>query len=169
MSDWGEICFFKMNIDTKCIWSGALLYRPPKNKAHFANKLLELIAPHVVAADNFFILGDFNHHAELSNDHYTATLTSSMCTLGLEQIVYGATHMAGHTLDLLFTNSSSIKFESSNQVIWSDHHISAFSLGMIYPLQELHMKRSQSRTWANITPASVAAHFSLPPFPTAQI
>lgn len=108
-----ELCLFRIDGRCKGTWRGALVYRPPGPRKDFTHILLELIAPHVLAAENFLLIGDFNHHAEILSDSDTNKLITSMDTLGLVQMVTGSTHSAGHTLDLLFSNSKDIVVEPS--------------------------------------------------------
>lgn len=82
----------------------------------------------MVATDRFLLLGDFNYHIELPQDPNTEALLANLQSLGLDLIVHSPTHVAGHTLDPIFTNSSLIKFEFSTQVTWSDHFVLTFSL-----------------------------------------
>lgn len=49
------------------------------------------------------LLGDFNIHAEVQIANVSLDFMDTMMSMGLSQDVTVPTHMAGHTLDLVFT------------------------------------------------------------------
>ena len=64
------------------------------------SRLLDRLA---VLPENLVITGDLNFHLDNSDDGDTKTILSSLDAHGLSQNVSGATHIRGHTLDVLIT------------------------------------------------------------------
>lgn len=83
--------------------NGALIYRPPRPRANFCDQLIEQIAMYVLASNQFLLLGDFNFHGEEYTNLEVNKLLLNLELLGLTQRVKGPTHLAGHSLDLIFS------------------------------------------------------------------
>lgn len=106
-----EALSFSFKIANCLAFKGALVYRPPgRNKNSFLallNTLLETCA----LEDNFTILGDFNFHLDMDSDPNTISPLDTMTLAGLNQRVKGPIHLAGHTLDGIFSNYNALKIK----------------------------------------------------------
>ena len=53
-------------------------------------------------------MGDFNIHSEVNDSRLSNEFLDLLESFGFTQIVKSPTHVAGNTLDLIFTNETSI-------------------------------------------------------------
>ena len=90
------------------VYSFTIIYRPPKQDyTTFYNEFYDYITDTQLSNNNHnFILGDFNYHFE-SNIHPHSTFKNLTDSLSLHQFITFPTHIAGHTLDLIFCRSHS--------------------------------------------------------------
>ncbi|KAJ1164013.1 hypothetical protein NDU88_004460 [Pleurodeles waltl] len=100
---------------------GSLVYRPPGPRAPFSDAIVDFISPHALASPDYILLGDLNFHLEQNNDPNTTTLLDNLANLGLKQLVNTATHIAGHTLDPIFSASKHVFFSHASALHWTDH------------------------------------------------
>lgn len=157
-----EILTFSATHPLTQSWKGALIYRPPGPRSLFANLLLENIAAHVIATENFILVGDFNHHMNDSIDPDSLKLLETMNSLGLTQKIVGPTHVAGHTLDLIFTNLTKLAVEPPLPILWSDHYILKFSIPLMISGKKNVQKKRSVRPWHKLTSEAFMAHLHLP-------
>ena len=84
-----------------------IIYRIPPNsknkivKSTFIEELGDLLESTATASGKLLLLGDFNVHVDSSNDPESSHLTSLLDSFDMVQHVNGATHIDGHTLDLV--------------------------------------------------------------------
>ncbi|PIK53332.1 hypothetical protein BSL78_09749 [Apostichopus japonicus] len=84
---------------------------------------------------HLLITGDFNFHCDDPNDPDHRKFADLLSRLCLRQLVSGATHKSGHTLDLIITRESDTIV--SNWIVgprmMSDHHCIHFGLNVRRP------------------------------------
>ena len=85
------------------VYSFTIIYRPPKQDyTIFYNECYDYITDTLLSNNNHnFILGDFNYNFE-SNIHPHSTFKNLTDSLSLHQLITFPTHIAGHSLDLIF-------------------------------------------------------------------
>jgi hypothetical protein len=120
-----------MNVPGKC-FRITVVYRPtpsPENKLTPAMFLrdfqtfLELISS---ATGESVIIGDFNFHVDDNKDYYAGRFLDLLSSFDLVNHVHEATHIHGHTLDLVITGAT------SNLV--SDFHTTRPNISDHYPI-----------------------------------
>ncbi|KAJ1091425.1 hypothetical protein NDU88_004551 [Pleurodeles waltl] len=116
-----EHLHFQIRADPRTTLRGSLVYRPPGPRAPFSNAIADFISPHALASPDYILLGDLNFHLEQNNDPNTTTLLDNLANLGLKQLVNTATHIAGHTLDPIFSASKHVFFSHASALHWTDH------------------------------------------------
>jgi hypothetical protein len=106
-----------------------VVYRPPPSKQNgltkqcFFSEFSDFLQNLITAPGMLLILGDFNFHFEKDPDPDAAIFRGLLDSVGLEQHVTGATHVSGHTLDLVISRSSdNLVSSSSVSTLISDHH-----------------------------------------------
>ena len=91
-----------------------ILYRPPPNKKNrsttqqFLSEFGNLLEQFSSCDSHLFIVGDFNLHIDNPQNTDTKKFTLAIDSCGLKQWVQSSTHIHGHILDLLITNSDSV-------------------------------------------------------------
>ena len=90
-----------------------VIYRPPPSQRNnlklkcFWKDWSELLSLHARNNSDFIIVGDLNLHLDVANDHNTLKFNSLIEEFNLKQHIQEKTHVQGHTLDILITNSTS--------------------------------------------------------------
>ncbi|XP_053151089.1 uncharacterized protein LOC128344612 [Hemicordylus capensis] len=109
-----------------------LVYRPPRCTSVSLPELAGVVSEVALGSPRLIVLGDFNVHAEAPLVGAAQDFMASMATMGLSQLVSGPTHVAGHTLDLVFADREINDLEAGEFEItplsWADHHLVGFSL-----------------------------------------
>ena len=88
-----------------------LIYRPPDNAScapfyeEFSRLLERVFAEH---PGRLLILGDLNFHVDDPGNSHATQFKDILEAFNLRQLVKGATHANGHTLDLLITTDDSL-------------------------------------------------------------
>ena len=81
------------------------------------------LAAYATYAGNIMIAGDFNIHVDQGSDKLATDFMELMESFGYTQLVNGATHRLGHTLDLIFMRNGSPQIQRVK--VWdpliSDH------------------------------------------------
>ncbi|XP_070543766.1 uncharacterized protein [Ptychodera flava] len=91
-----------------------VLYRPPPNKRNkftiqqFLSEFGILLEQLSSCDSHLFIVGDFNLHIDDLQNTNTKKFTDIIDSFGLKQWVQTSTHIRGHILDLIITNSESV-------------------------------------------------------------
>ena len=89
----------------------AVIYRPPPSKRNkstvglFMTEFQDFLEHHTVKSQNILIVGDFNFHYEDPSNDDACRFRVILSNHALCQQVSGSTHMAGHILDLIITQS----------------------------------------------------------------
>ena len=120
------------NIPTSVI----AVYRPPYSEQNrssipsFCDEFSDFISEAIAEHSNLILLGDFNIHINNDNDKNAMLFTERTETLGLTQHVNGATQKSGNTLDLIFTEGTSVfnVIKCQNLEYISDHCVIACEL-----------------------------------------
>ena len=88
-----------------------VVYRPPLNKKkkatvrQFNEEFTRLLEAKAISVNKLLVVGDFNFHMEDIENAGVCSFTDVLQTFDLHQHVNGATHMNGHTLDLVLSHS----------------------------------------------------------------
>ena len=89
-----------------------VIYRPPPStnnkikKSAFIDELGDLLELTSTMHGKLVLLGDFNVHVDSGSDSEATDLQSLFDCFGLVHHVHGATHIEGHTLDLVVSRAS---------------------------------------------------------------
>ena len=90
-----------------------VIYRPPQSKSNnhkiatFFEEWSTFLDNVVVSPDELVITGDLNFHLDNAYDRNASIFTETLDDHGLTQNVVGATHIHGHTLDVVITRDDS--------------------------------------------------------------
>ncbi len=77
----------------------ATVYRPPGPYTDFLKQLADFLSDLLVNVDKALIVGDFNIHADSTNDVLGLAFTDIINSFGVKQNVTGPTHRFNHMLD----------------------------------------------------------------------
>jgi hypothetical protein len=128
-----------------------IVYRVPpsvKNKIQkctFINELGDLLELTATLPGKLVLLGDFNVHIDCSGDQESQQLTSLINSFNLVQHVSGATHVSGHTLDLVLSRAADDVVQGCEvSTFISDHNSILFSLkaGKSHPTRKITESRN---------------------------
>lgn len=115
----------------------AVIYRPPRSNKDFISELSSFLGDVVLKYDKVLLLGDFNIHvcfpSSLSKD-----FLNHINSLGFQQMVNGATHSHGHTLDLILSLGLPVSDIIIDDFVLADHNPIIFTVS--FPCQ--HWVRS---------------------------
>ncbi|KAJ1174840.1 hypothetical protein NDU88_000131 [Pleurodeles waltl] len=138
-----------IHTDPRTTLRGTLIYRPPGPRTLFSESITDFISWHALASPDFILLGDLNFHLEQNNDTNTTTLLANLANLGLKQLVNTPTHIAGHTLDPIFSASNHVSFSHSSEIHWTDHRCVHFT----FRRKTLHLRTQpiSRRPWNKIS------------------
>lgn len=90
-----------------------VIYRPPPSRTNnlknsiFFDEWCEFLDQLVVIPDEIVLTGDLNFHLDNKNDNDARRFLESLEDHGLVQHIQGATHIHGHTLDVVITREES--------------------------------------------------------------
>ena len=100
-----------------------VVYRPPKASVPcFIQEFAEYLELLSASTGKLLIMGDFNIHVDRPYSPAVAKFLSTLASFGLTQHVVDATHIDGHTLDLVITRSSDdFIYDSFVSDLISDH------------------------------------------------
>ena len=105
-----------------------VIYRPQvddekhSTTASFFKEFPELLESVLVDSTRFIIGGDFNFHWDVETDHSTIRLKRLLESVDVTQSVTEATHIGGHTLDLVLIRQDSQLLQSNSvKAFFSDH------------------------------------------------
>ena len=113
------------------ILSTMAVYRPPPSTENrlthlqFLTEIEQFLDEICVIPGQLVILGDFNVHVNKPNKWDPKRFLSTLSTYGYRQYIFGPTHKAGNTLDLVITRCDDDIIQDSHiHPLWySDHHI----------------------------------------------
>ncbi|XP_069604687.1 uncharacterized protein [Ranitomeya imitator] len=136
----------------------AIIYRPPGPATAFIDQFSTWLL-HFLSADiPTIIMGDFN--IPIDTLQLTASkLLSLTSSFGLTQWSSAATHIDGHTLDLVFTRLCSLSNFTTSPLPLSDHHLLTFSSlsspPVIHVQQNAHPRRNLAHLDTHTLSASI--------------
>jgi len=122
-----------------------IIYRIPpstKNKIQkcaFIKELGDLLESTATLPGKLILLGDFNVHIDCRDDSEGQQLTSLINSFNLTQHVSGATHIGGHTLDLVLSRTEDDVVQGCEVgTFLSDHNSITFNLkvGNSHPIRK---------------------------------
>ena len=117
-----------------------VLYRPPPSKKNgltinlFFDELCDFLERETSRTCDIIIMGDFNVHLDAANQGDAVRLKQMFQSFNLDQHVTEPTHVAGHILDLVLSNSQCDIAGTVVSDLLSDHHAVHFSLGIEKPV-----------------------------------
>ncbi len=82
----------------------ATVYRPPGPYTDFLKEFADFLLDLLVNVDKVLVVGDFNIHADNTNDALWHAFTDIINSFGVKQNVTGPTHCFNHTLDLIISH-----------------------------------------------------------------
>lgn len=129
----------------------ALIYRPPKRDKDFITEFSELLSHLVTEYDRLLLLGDFNIHVCCPGKPLVSEFFGVLDAFGLTQHINKATHIQGHTLDLILSygfNVDNIQFEEAT---FSDHRPVLFDLALSAPKSSCRAPSRYSRHINSLT------------------
>lgn len=85
-----------------------LIYRPPNLNSAFISDFSEFLTSILPLYDCMLILGDFNIHVCCPGQPFVAEFCNVLDSFGLIQHINQATHVLGHTLNLLLSYGTQI-------------------------------------------------------------
>ena len=118
-----------------------VIYRPPHSKKNLStasdflrdfSSLLEDVVP---TPGRLLIAGDFNFHVDDAQSRDAAKFSDLLESCDLQQHVTTATHVRGHTLDLLITRADDnlVTLTEATSVLESDHRLIKFNVNITRP------------------------------------
>ena len=110
-----------------------LIYRPPKPNPSFLPEISDLLTSLCTRSTNIVIVGDLNIHVDNPSCQFAADFLSMLECLGLQQHVEVPTHIKGHTLDLVITDSAPISNLQVYDIGVSDHKVVTMALTFMLP------------------------------------
>ncbi len=81
------------------------MYRPPWPYTDFLKEFADFLSDLLVNVDKALIVGDFNIHADNTNDALGLAFTDLINSFGVKQNVTGPIHRFNHTLDLIISHA----------------------------------------------------------------
>jgi len=130
----------------------ALVYRPPKSDKHFIKEFSDFLSHHATSYDRLLILGDFNIHVCCPGKPLVSEFCHVMESFGLTQHINQATHVQGHTLDLILSHGFSIDKISIEDALLSDHMPIMFNVKLF---NLLHTPRPVGQYFHHINASTV--------------
>lgn len=148
---------FSIKISPGLTFAGILVYRPPDSASAHLSRLGDITADLSLRHANFTVLDDFNAHM----DNVDCTLALQLADilgggLNLTQLVSAPTHRAGHTLDLIFSNDSTLRVDVPQPLTWSDHWLVPFSLARSSCKHFARLAYVKRRNWRKVSPESMS-------------
>ena len=101
-----RLCILNFSLDV------FVIYRPPQtqenglNNTKFIDEFRELLSTHVTNPSELIILGDINLHLDIPDNTHVLKFNELLHSNGLTQHIEEATHIKGHTLDVLISRDS---------------------------------------------------------------
>ncbi|XP_043935110.1 uncharacterized protein LOC122808205 [Protopterus annectens] len=98
-----------------------VVYRPPRYNKDFISEFSEFLAEYVLRYDQIILLGDYNIHVCCPEKPLVSDFYDLVNCFSLNQCVSGATHVCGHTLDLVLSSGLVVENLCIQDAVFSDH------------------------------------------------
>jgi len=105
-----------------------LIYRPPKPNSSFIPEMSNLLETLCTSSADVITLGDMNIHVDSSSCRFAAEFLQLLDCFNFKQLVDAPTHIRGHTLDLVITNSAPLTNLQVYDLGVSDHKVVSVEL-----------------------------------------
>lgn len=138
----------------------ALIYHPPKPHPTFISDIHNFLISLCTIYSNILIVGDFNIHMHSLTCRVASDFKHVLDCLNLHQLVDASTHIKGHTLDLIITDSVAVLGLLVYDVGFSDH----LALNLKVPITSPLTKPKRHITFKdikNIDSSSLHQHLQL--------
>ena len=136
--------------------NAVLIYRPPKPHPSFITEIHDLLTSLCSLSSNNIILGDMNIHIDNPSSPLAADFLHVLDCLNLTQHVDAPTHTRGRTLDLVITDSPSIKDLSVYDLGVSDHSIISMDIScpslLPQPKRDIHFRNTRTVSFSRTAP-----------------
>lgn len=126
-----------------------VVYRPGSKATSslFFEEFSDLLERSSVYASSLIIIGDLNIHLDIATDPSTVKFRDILDSQGLVQHVAGATHRAGHCLDVIITRQElCVRSVSVKPPMLSDHCTIIARLDLLVPQDHSNVRRVR-RSW----------------------
>lgn len=114
-----ELCLFELGHLSSLLC--AVVYRPPRYNKDFISEFSEFLAEYALRYDQIMLLGDYNIHVCCPEKPLVSDFYDLINCFNLNQYVSGATHVCGHTLDLVLFSGLDVKNLCIQDAVFSDH------------------------------------------------
>uniref|UniRef100_A0A8C2BTF1 Reverse transcriptase domain-containing protein n=1 Tax=Cyprinus carpio TaxID=7962 RepID=A0A8C2BTF1_CYPCA len=115
-------------------WNGpgclVVIYRPPHCTKDFIQHFTELIGNIATNYDRFLLVGDFNIHVCCPSNPLSHEFLNIIDSFNLSQWISDATHIQGHTLDLVLSYGLDVTDIVLSDFMISDHKPILFTLSL---------------------------------------
>ncbi len=109
----------------------ALIYRPPNSGSTFISEFSEFFISVAPLYVRMLLLGDFNIHLCCLWRPLVAEFSNILDSFGFFQHINQATHVLGHTLDLIMSYGSSVVDVFIDDAYFSDHKPIVFKVPVV--------------------------------------
>lgn len=120
-----------------------LIYRPPGPAGQFLSEFTDFLAS-IIKLEKVLLVGDFNLHIDDASNVIASEFLNITESFNFRQHVSGATHIGGHTLDLVFSLGLDINNICCEDLLISDHKCIFFTLSAtaepLYPVTTLRSR-----------------------------
>ena len=104
-----ELCRVNLTVNNRAVTFISLYRPPPSRKNKLTPKIFmeefPVLLESIISSDTLFILGDINFHYDSNSDSYSLLVKDLLQTFNLKQMITETTHIRGHILDWVITNS----------------------------------------------------------------
>ena len=136
-----------------------LIYRPPKPYKDFITEFSDFLSHFVSLYDRLLILGDFNIHVCCPDRPMFNEFCGLIDAFGLTQHINKATHLLGHTLDLILSYGFSVDNIVIEDATFSDHRPIMFDVTLSNHLPATKAQGHYSRHINSLTAAQFSDSF----------
>ena len=146
----------------------ALVYRPPKPDKDFISDFSDFLSQFVPLHDRLLILGDFNIHVCCPGRPMVSEFCHVLDSFSLLQHIDKATHVLGHSLDLILSYGIFIDKLNIEDASFSDHMPIVFDITLSNPMCTVKTPGRFSRYINSHTAIQFSEMFKKTAFSTAD-